>query len=536
MTAATSKPLDDNDRARDGSLPFDPFGSTVEPPPSAVTPPAASSAELTHCLETDTANAERLIADHGDDVRFVSTWGTWCTWTGTCWAEDSSGVRMSALAKTTARRIYEEAARLENDSERAARGKWARASETRSRREAMISLARSEPGVAISHDLFDRAPMLLNVANGTIDLSTGEPRAHRREDMLTRCLDVAFDANATCPTWTASLDRVCGDAKLVGALRRAIGYSLTGDVSEQSLFFMYGPGANMKSTIARVLQSVLGAYAVQAPADLLFRKAHGDGHPCDLASLYGARVALCTETEADARLAEVRVKALTGGDVVSCRRMHENYWQYTPTHKLWISGNHRPRITGTDEAIWRRVHLLPFTVTIPESERDPHLLEKLLEERAGILAWAVRGCLEWQDAGLAMPACVRDATKAYRTSEDTVARFVDDECDRDDGARSTSRVLYDAFSLWAKRGGEPPMTSVAFGRALSSAGFGEWRGKKGRGFAGLRLRALDGGVTDGDGCEAVSPSFFDKDNSRGGNRENGSHPSPSVTPTTEPPS
>jgi putative DNA primase/helicase len=286
------------------------------------------------------------------------------------------------------------------------------------------------------------------------------------------------------PTWQAFIERILPDPEVRTFVQRAVGYSLTGSTAEQVLFVAHGDGANGKSTLLRVVGAILGDYATIAPHDLLIQTRH-EPHPTGIATLHGARFASAVETEADARLAEAQVKQLTGGDPLTARRMREDWWTFLPTHKLWLAANHRPRITGEDHAIWRRIRLVPFTETIPPAEQDPNLPDKLAAELPGILAWAVEGCLDWQAHGLDAPPAVVAAIADYRLAEDWLHRFTED---RDlafgEGSIPTA-ALMDHYRSWCLDTGERAIGTKAFGAKLRSRGAEPFRTGQGRYWRGI---------------------------------------------------
>lgn len=326
-------------------------------------------------------------------------------------------------------------------------------------------------GVAIKLDHLDADPWLLNVANGTLDLRTGTLHPHRREDLVTELAPAAYDAHATCPMWDKFLHRVLNDDEaLIGFLRRAVGYGLTGDTTEQVLFFLYGSGANGKGTFLVALQEMLGDYAKQAAPEVLLVH-RGEQHPTGVADLLGARFVVAAEVEQGKAFAESLVKQLTGGDRLKARLMRQDCFEFSATHKIFLAANHKPIVYGTDYAIWRRIRLVPFTVTIPPEERDPHLVAKLRTEWPGILAWAVRGCREWQERGLGVPGAVKAATEAYQAEMDTLGEFIAARCDTESGCKATAKELYDSYTYWCEAEGGEPITQRAFGTALGERGF-----------------------------------------------------------------
>ena len=328
-------------------------------------------------------------------------------------------------------------------------------------------------------------------------------RPHCQEDLLTKLAPVEYDQSARCPQWLDFLGKVFkGDRELIGYVQRLVGYCLTGNVREQILPIFWGNGSNGKTTLIDTLMRVLGEdYAVRAPRDLLL--AHkGDQHPTKLARLFGRRLAVCSESPEGGALDEALVKDLTGGDVMTARGMHENYWQFRPTHKVLLVTNHKPVVRGTDEGIWRRPRLIPFgayfwdpampedvALGLPEAYRkDTVVGEKLLAERGGILAWAVEGCLDWQSRGLGAAAAVTDATGEYRAEQDTLGGFLKEECLLEAGRSVKVSELYDTYMLWCRRVNETFVTSRVFGTALGRRGFERYT-SNGVWYRGIGLRS-----------------------------------------------
>jgi putative DNA primase/helicase len=425
---------------------------------------------------TDLGNAERFVAQHGENVRYCYQWGKWLVWTGARWERDEAG-KVHRLAKETVRSIYEEAAAAEDDGRRKELAKHATRSEAEPRIRAMLELAKSE--VPVSPEELDADPWVLNCKNGTVDLvGSGELMPHRREDLITKIAPVEYDPGAAAPTWEAFLERVLPGEGLRAFVQRAVGYSATGDTSEQCMVINYGIGANGKSTFQEALVAALGDYAVRTPTEMLLAKRAG-GIPNDVARLKGARFVAASETEEGRRLAESLIKDLTGQDTISARFMRAEWFDFRPTHKLWLSTNHKPEIRGTDNAIWRRIRLVPWSVAIPPAQQDKKLLTKLRKELPGILAWAVRGCLQWQREGLGEPEEVRRATGEYRAEMDLLRDFFAERCVIADDAWAMAADLLAAYDRWRVPNNERELTMTKFGRMLVERGFRKARAKSG---------------------------------------------------------
>ncbi len=442
---------------------------------------------------TDMGNAERLRLRHGRDLRFCRAWNTWLVWDGQRWTKDDAG-HVVRLAKETVRAIYAEASAATDDETRKTIAKHALKSEQESRVRAAISLAESEPGIPATPDQFDRHRWLLNCQNGTLDLQTGVLRPHDRSDLITHLAPVEFDPDAECPTFLRFLGQImAGNEGLIRFLQRAIGYSLTGDTSERALMILHGKGRNGKSTLLEAIRGILGDYAIRTPTDTLLNKREG-GIPNDVAQLKGARFVSASEADEGRRLAEATVKDLTGGDTVSARFMRGEWFNFEPEFKLWLGTNHRPAIRGTDDGIWDRIRLVPFAVRIPDAEQDKHLRTKLLAEAAGILAWAVRGCQDWQRDGLGEPREVREATAGYRAEMDLIGGFLDECCVVQPDATALTKELYATYKTWCEDNGEKPLTQQNVGRRLTERGFTAIRRTGGaRAWTGIGLRTTPQG-------------------------------------------
>ena len=435
---------------------------------------------------SDVGNAQRLVARHGGDLRFVHAWRRWFVWDGRRWALDETGEPVRRMVETI-RHLAAAAAATDDPEVRKALLKHALRSEQEPRVRAALSLAESAAGVPVLTAELDGDPFLLNVENGTIDLRTGELREHSRDDLNTKLAPVVYDPAARAPLFETFLERVLPDAELRRFVLALLGYSLTGDTSEQVLPIFYGTGSNGKSTLVETVRAMLGDYGQQAPAST-FLERRGDTVRNDVARLRGARFVAATETGEGRRLDEALVKQLTGGDTITARFLHAEYFEFRPQFTPVIVTNHKPAVRGTDDAIWRRIRLVPFNVRIPDSDRDPHLQAKLRGELPGILALAVKACLDWQQHGLPAAAAVTDATDEYRSDSDLVGRFLDDCCVVGAGVKAKAGDLYNRLDYWCEANGEHRPTAKAFGSRLAERGFAATRSGTARWWAGVGIR------------------------------------------------
>jgi putative DNA primase/helicase len=419
---------------------------------------------------TDVGNATRFLRRHGQDVRFCHPWQKWLVWRDGIWNVDDTA-EVIRRAEDTVKSIYAEAARADDEQTRKALARWATTSETEARIRGMLFFAKARAGIPVLPDELDRNSWLLNCVNRTIDTRTGRQYTQKRADLITKRASVSFDPQATCPLWLAFLQRIMdGNQHLVTFLQRAVGYSLTGDTSEQVLFFLYGTGANGKSTFLDIIRELLGDYAAATPTSTLLSKAR-DTIPNDIARLKGVRFVSAVETENGRYLAESVLKQLTGDKRISARFMRGEWFDFQPECKLWLATNHKPMIRGTEEGIWRRIRLIPFMVSIPPEEQDKRLFEKLFTELPGILNWALEGCVQWQREGLGLPMEVKTAMAAYRAEMDTLADFIAECCIIAHDATASAKELYTRYTRWCEENGERSERQKAFGMRLAERGF-----------------------------------------------------------------
>jgi len=450
--------------------------------------PAAmvDGAFVEHC--TDVGNARRFALHHGERLRYVDALGGWHVYDGRRWQRDDTG-EVFRLWEETGRAIYQEAALAGTRDEREALAAWARKSESRARVEAAIALARYQPSIAARAADFDKNPWLLNLLNGTLDLQADTLRAHRREDLITKLAPVTFDPSATAPTFEAMVNRIFDNRiALIAFVQRFVGHALTGLTTEQVLLLLHGIGANGKTTFVELIRALLGDYA--QTADFGTFLAHDQVTVRnDLARLVGARLVSAVEMSRGGRLDESVVKQVTGGDMITARFLFREHFEFRPAFKLVLVSNHKPRIGGTDYAIWRRVRLVPFDVIIPEDERDPLLLQRIIAtELPGVLNWALDGCREWQGNGLGIPEDVKVATETYRKEQDLLAPFLAEQCIEKPNATATAAQLYSAFKAWAERAGERPISQRTLGESLRERGFQNEHTREGNIWRGLSVK------------------------------------------------
>lgn len=461
-------------------------------PPTAPVPTRAFPA-------TDTGNAERLAAAFGADLRHTGT--TWVVWDGRRWAEDRTGGEIARRAKATVRTIRAEASTCTNDTAARALDRWGVASESRGRLSAMVALARHEPGLSVDPQQLDADRWALNCLNGTVDLRTGTLRPHDRHDLITALAPVVYDPDAQLDVWGRFLRQATGgDLELESFLARLVGYSLTGLTSEEVMALVHGPGGSGKSSFIEAIKATLGPdYARTADFETFLERKSAGGPRSDVADLAGARFVASIEVDEGKRLASALVKTLTGSDTVRARRIYQASFEYRPQFALWLVANHAPRISSADSGLWRRVLRVPFEHVVPVDQRDAGVKATLCDPAVAgpaILAWAVRGCLDWQGSGLRVPDTVTKATGVYRQDNDDLGGFLEARCVAGDRHWASSAALRAAYVAWCEANSTPALGAKVFGAALAERGFRPAKRRVGggeavRGWAGLSLSDED---------------------------------------------
>jgi putative DNA primase/helicase len=460
-------------------------------PPMVERPPndrqARELVRLPDAEPTDLGNAQRFAAVHRDRLRFVPGWRKWLVWSRGRWRVDETGEARRA-AKEIVRRLLLEAVQLPNEDARKRALRWALASQSEQRLRAMLTVAESESELVLAAAELDADPWLLACANGTLDLRTGILGAHDPTQLISLGSEIIFDPAATCPRWLRFLEEVFdGDQELIEFVQRLAGYSLTGNTREHVLAVLHGSGANGKSTLVEILQLLLGGLA-RTSAFESFVRTRDKGTRNDLARLQRARMVVASESGEGRHLDEATVKTLTGGDTIAVRFLYGEFFEFRPEFKLFLVTNHRPRVDGDDDAIWRRLRLIPFEVSF-QGREDRELRATLERELPGILAWAVEGCLAWQENGLGKAGAVEAATKEYRQDEDMLGAFLDEHCEQGLAEEVEAARLRGAYEAFCKELGERPLAASVLGKRLARRGFRVHRGTGGtRLYRGMKLR------------------------------------------------
>lgn len=451
---------------------------------------------------TDLGNAERIVDQYGTLIKYIHPFNSWYVWTPSegRWKKDVDGY-CYRIAKDVVRRIPTEAQRAPTKEMMKAGYGWAFTCENRAHLAGMIELAQNDKRVIVAPDDMDANDYLFNLKNGTFNLKTLELQEHKKSDNISRLAPFEYQPNATCPEFLKYLDRIFrnrGDAKqdTISFLQRAVGYTLTGSTQEQCLFILYGSGANGKSVFLDILNALMGEYGTVTQSKS-FTTDHGEINN-DIAALAGKRLVYASENSSETKLDESLIKQLTGGENVSARFLHQEFFVFSPKFKLWWAFNHPPAISDMTNSIWRRLKIVPFDEVLPESEWDRKLAERLkTTELSGIFNWAIQGLKDYYKFGLNPPKIVTKATSDYKMDQDILHDFINEYCEIPEenepwGKRNTIKAseLYGAYKIWnSYNGEEKPMSSTKFGRLLRDKGFSKDRTKDGNYYSGIRLKS-----------------------------------------------
>ena len=449
-------------------------------------PPATTEElNLAKYTMTDSGNAERVHAYAGSNFRYVSESGKWLLWDGKRWIPDTNG-GMVRLFISVMKMICKSAIECGDPDRAKPITKHALNSMNSSKVTAGLQMLKSIIGVSISVNDLDANQWMIGTTDGMIDLNTGKPITPDRSKLITKIIGTGYDASATCPTWEKFLKTVTnGDTELIDFLQCAVGYTLTGSNREQCLFFLHGSGCNGKGVFCETIKKLVGDYGQTAP-ESLFTIDRNQSSTNHIARLAGCRMAIAAELEEGASFAESRIKGLTGGDTITAKFHFKEWFDFIPTHHLWICGNHKPRITGSDDGIWRRIRLIPFIVRITDEEKDLNLADKLAKELPGILNWALKGCLRWQQEGLETPSCVSKATEGYRAEEDIIGDFLAECTVEKFGEHILISSLYECYQNWAQKGGiKYPLSKRVLNKKFDDRGMERHLSNGGRYWKGI---------------------------------------------------
>lgn len=437
----------------------------------------------------DMGNAQRFVDLFGERVRYCYTEKSWYYYSGVKWSVDNLGIVQKMADKSVEAMKAE--AKLYTEADEQSGGDMAKAFEkhmklSRSNKSKKAMLSEAEHHIPVLPAQMDKYRMALNTPSGIINLKSGEVREHNGEYYFTKATSVECADTADCPLWIKFLDDIfAGDKDLIRYIQKAVGYSLTGSTAEQCAFFLYGTGRNGKSTFIDVIRAVLGDYAANIqPETIMVRSSQSSAVNSDIARLKGARLVTSVEPNEGVRLNEGLLKQLTGDDTVTARKLYSAEFEFKPEFKLWMATNHKPVIRGTDTGIWRRIHMIPFEVQIPESKVDKNLVGKLKKELPAIFKWCIDGCLLWQKEGLKMPAAVLAMVREYRREMDVISAFIEDKCEI--GGSVQASTLYMAYVNWANANNEYCMSNTKFGTEIAKR-FEKVKGKKCNYFNGISL-------------------------------------------------
>lgn len=431
--------------------------------------------KVIHSL-TDLGNATLFAEIFKDQVRFVLELEEWLVWTHGKWVKSEIDLRRLVNEFIAARRaevaypgdlitIFGDAVAKPEAL------KWVYKSQSKSRIDAMLEMAKADARICISQDALDRNHFLVGVLNGTLDLKTGQVRQSRPEDLITQYIAVKYDPQASCSGWVSFINQVsCGRQDLADYIQEISGYSLSGSIQEQKMFVMTGKGANGKSTFIEVFQDMLGDYAKTTPAHSLMRS-ESRAIRNDIARLRGARFVPAVEINSGKQLDEAQVKRLTGGDKITARFIGQEYFEFTPQAKFFLAVNTLPEVSGADDGIYRRMRFIPFDMSIADDKINNTLPDQLKAEKTGILAWAVEGFKRWNKNGkLSEPKCVQEASRDFRSIMDTIGSFIEDRCERHPDKRIPKGTLYSEYLKWARKACVEPVTMKKFGTLIGQQG------------------------------------------------------------------
>ncbi|MEG0775046.1 phage/plasmid primase, P4 family [Clostridium sp.] len=442
---------------------------------------------------SEVGNAKRLLALHGKNLRYQALTKRWYLWGGTHWEVDET-LKIELLAKDVLERLQKAASGIDTREESGSKFKqrvmnFIMASESDNKIKSMINQCKNEEEIAVTK--MDQEIYKINTVNGTVNLKEGTVEAHNREDLITKVLPFNYNKEATCENWLKFLDKIfLGDKGLIDFIQKSIGYSLTGDTSQQCYYICHGRGANGKSTFLNTIREIMGEYSeVLNELSIAYSEFATRGPREDIAKLASRRFVVVPELNEGRVLDDALLKSLTGENAYAVRHNYGREFQLRPEFKLWISSNEIPEIKSTSEGTWRRIRLIPFFYKFSEEERDEYFYEKHLKpELEGIFAWAIEGCLKWQSEGIKIPEKVILASKEYKEGMDLIGRFIDECCTLNESAETAAGVLYSAYVSWCKNVGEEQISQMKFSLKLAGKGFKKNKRTHANTFSGIELK------------------------------------------------
>ncbi len=437
---------------------------------------------------TDVTNKKCFLKVYGDKIRFCYNWKKFLVWNETCWEIDNYGY-VDNIVSSFVPMMYRGELFMSDPQMRQEFEKHLIRSESYQRIQSLYNLLKMAGEISVRDTQLDLEKYLFNAEKKTINLKTGESYIPNQNDLITKKSLFVYDKNAKCPVWDMFLMQIFhNDTELIRFIQKAMGYSLSGDTSEQCMFILWGTGANGKSTFLNVLQNLFGDYATTTRTETFMKKNSEQSN--DLARLRNTRLVIASEAEENKPMSESLIKQITGGDKITARFLYGEFFEFTPTFKIFMATNHKPKISGGDNGIWRRIKLIPFTVSIPEEKRDRHLTEKLMAENSGILNWLLEGYRLWEKEGLKEPDAVQDANEEYRFDMDSVENFIAEclEFDASQKDRLLNGDLYNTYIKWCEKNNETVLSHRKLTSKMREKSFEQLASNGNRWWIGLSVK------------------------------------------------
>lgn len=439
----------------------------------------------------DTFTGHAFAEAHRDLLVYIPERGHWLEFDGQRWARCEAGLHMQNFAARAVTEAVDAEARMKHATF-AAKERTKKAMlllQTRAKQTAALAAASEMPAVRVKAESLDADPWLMGMPNGVLDLRRGRLVPAKPRQYITKQAGTPFDPEARAPQWQAFLKAALPDPAMRGLARRAVGYTLIGLVDEEKFFFAYGKGASGKSTFANVIEAMLGEYAVTVLKELLVRGQFSDSDAKrQVARLPGARLVSCNETSKGDVFDDYKVKQVTSRERIAARFLHKEAFDFMPTHTTWLRGNYMPGVQDAGDGFWRRIVPIEFGQQVPEAERIPDLDRRIIaEELPGVLAWAVRGAMEWLESGLRIPATIVEALESYRRSTDLFGQWLEECTRRAPGVKTKTADLFDSWTQYCHRSGAGAGFVRTFSDELRSRGYEPYRRTSDRGFVGVAV-------------------------------------------------